>query len=176
MNQDKLKKLDIIPFRYDKIIKIVLIGDSKVGKTSFLRNYLDNKLSKEHSPTVGSETKSFCCSYEDRNIKFQICDMAGIEKYKPSPITFYKGINGAIIMFDVNNVDSFINLEHWLNEINKYKMQEIPIILVGNKIDIIEHKITNKIGNEFAENLGLKYISISVKDNYNLDKIFELFL
>jgi small GTP-binding protein len=173
---NKIIKLDTAPQRYDKILKIALVGDSKVGKTSFLKKFLDNKFSDDYNSTVGSETKNFCCSYKNKNIKFQICDIAGIEKYKPSLTTFYKGINGVIIMFDVNNIDSFINIEYWFKEVNKYKMQDVPIVFVGNKSDIIDNIISDDIGNELTESLGFPYIKISVKNNLNLDTVFEHFL
>lgn len=176
MKRDKIIKLDITPQHYDKILKIALIGDPKVGKTIFLKKYLEDIFDDDYNSTVGSDTKNFCCLYKDKNIKFQICDIAGKEKYKPSLSTFYKGINGIIVMFDVNDINSFLNIEYWFKEANKYKMQDVPIIFVGNKSDIANNKITEEIANEFAENLNCYYTKISVKKNENLDSVFEFFL
>jgi small GTP-binding protein len=176
MNRDKIVKLDIAPQRYDKILKIALIGDPNVGKTSFLKKFIDKEFFDDYKPTIGSDTQNFCCSHNNKNIKFQICDMAGVEKYKPSLQTFYKGISGVIIMFDINNIDSFINIEYWFKEVSKYKMQNVPIIFIANKSDIIDGKITDEICNDLVENLGCPYIKISVKNNINLDAVFEYFL
>lgn len=173
---NSFKKLDITPPKFDKILKIALVGDTKTGKSTLLKKYLENIFIEEYNPTVGFDNKSFCCSYQNKDIKFQICDIAGKEKFKPSLTTFYKGINGAIILFDVNDIDSFLNLDYWIKEINKYKMDDIPIVLVGNKIDLPSNKITNQIMIEYTENINCKFILTSIKENNDLDKIFELFI
>jgi small GTP-binding protein len=169
-----LKKINNPPPKFDKVLKVVLVGEDNVGKSSFLDKYLHNKFTDDYNSTVGSETKILCCSYQDTTVKFQICDIAGQEKYKPSLNTFYKGMSGAIIMFSLEDIDSFLSVKSWFKEIDKYKMKDIPIVIVGNKSDSPDLKIKEELLREFAEEYECKFTTISVKNEKNLNRVFEL--
>jgi Ras-related protein Rab-1A len=165
--------------KYDLIGKIIIIGDKNVGKTSFLKKYLLDQYDNNYISTIGPDVKNFAISNNKNTIKLQVWDTPGDNKYRKCISNFYKGIMGIIIMFDITDFDSFINIRSWVEEINKYKYDNINIILVGNKIDKDDkfHEIKDNIALSLAEELECPYIKISVKNNFNLDRVFsELFI
>jgi small GTP-binding protein len=175
---EKVKKLDCVPEKYEKILKIVLIGDKGVGKTSFLKKYTDGIFNEKYEQTVGSEMKICYYSYNNKIIKIHFCDIAGHEKYRSLINTHCKNMSYIIVLFDVCNEDSFINIRDWMKDIEKYKKENTQMILVGNKSD--QHtdlqKINDDLGYALADELGCQYIKASAKNNINVDKVFELFI
>ena len=118
---------------YDLIFKLVLIGDSGVGKTNILSRYIKNEFSIATKSTVGVEFGSKIIKKEDKTIKLQIWDTAGQERYKSITKSYYKGAKGAFIVYDITNEDSFNNVESWMNEVTKKGKTDMQFLLVGNK-------------------------------------------
>lgn len=138
---------------YDMIFKIILIGDSGVGKTNFLLRYIKNEFKQDSKCTVGVEfgTKSF--EIEDDKIKAQIWDTAGQERYKSITKAYYKGAKGAIVLYDITRKTSFESAESWISSLRTFGDPDINILLIGNKSDLKDmRQVEINEGNEKAMN------------------------
>jgi small GTP-binding protein len=125
---------------YDMIYKVVLIGDSGVGKSNLLSRYTKNEFTQNTKTTVGVEfgTKKFVI--DNSKIKAQIWDTAGQERYKSITSCYYKGAKGAIVVYDITKKESFVNVDKWLQEFKKNADSDACYILVGNKCDLINDR------------------------------------
>ena len=153
----------------DLYIKIILLGDSYVGKTSLLLKYTDDYFSETSTATIGVEFKEKIITFNNRNIRLQIWDTSGQERYRSIAQNFYRGSDGILLVFDVTNKESFENIKFWLND----PQVDAKKILIGNKIDLEEHRVISK---EKMEKLGEKYnlnsFETSAKTGENVDTIF----
>ena len=121
---------------YKKLFKIILIGDSGVGKTNMLSRYINNKFSENTKSTVGVELGYKIEEINNMKIKIQIWDTAGQERYKSITKTYYKGAKGALIIYDITRKESFINVDKWVADLKEYGEHDVCILLVGNKCDL----------------------------------------
>jgi small GTP-binding protein len=138
---------------YDIIVKIVLIGDSGVGKSNILLRYLRNEFHWDSKATVGVEFGSKKFKLENHNIKAQIWDTAGQERYRSITNAYYKGSKGALVVYDISRKSTFENVDKWIFDLKKNADPEVMIILVGNKSDKEnEREVTIKEGEEKAKN------------------------
>jgi small GTP-binding protein len=175
------KKIDTTPKNYDLIAKFILIGNKQVGKSSFLQKYTTGEYSETYSPTIGSNIEN-CFLFNENTkkiIKLQIWDISGQDKYRTNINNFYKGTIGIIIMFDITNEDTFIDIRSWMEEINKYRQDDnVNIILVGNKSDSpnMSIQIKDSLAFSLATELKCDYIKISVKNDDNIDNVFSTLL
>lgn len=160
---------------YDYLFKISIIGDSSVGKSSLLLKYSDDVFIEYFSSTIGVDFRSKIIEIDDKKIKLQIWDTTGNERFRPM-LNFYLGeSNGIIIMFDITNKTSFNNITSWLRDIDYDKSPYIPVLIVGNKIDIeTERVISYEEALDFSNQHNIEYIEISVKENQNVDTVFNL--
>ena len=159
---------------YDMIFKIVLIGDTSVGKTNILSKYLTNEFDPDSKATVGVEfgTKDF--KIENNIVKVQIWDTAGQERYRSITNAYYKGAKGSLLVYDITNPKSFENLDKWLSDLKTNGEEKISIILLGNKTDLEEErKITTEQGKEKAEFYKLAFIETSALNGNNIEKAFN---
>lgn len=156
-------------------IKVVLLGDSGVGKTSIAQRFVSNKFDPSSRPTrvAGLVTKSLEIPEMNKTVRFQIWDTAGQEKYQSMVSTYYKDAAAAILVFDLTNLSTFQNLEKWLKELKDKGPANILTVLVANKSDLV---MKQKVELEDAENLAEKYRSplliVSAKDNMHIQDIF----
>lgn len=139
---------------YDMIFKIVLIGDSYVGKTNILSRYLQNEFSQDSKATVGVEFGSKNFNIEGNNVKAQIWDTAGQERYQAITNAYYKGAKGAFIVYDITRKTSFNSIDKWVTNIKANGHPNLSIILVGNKCDLESNREVSK---EEAEQLAKSY-------------------
>ncbi len=130
--------------KYLAILKLIVVGDSNVGKTNIISKYISSEFNKDHISTVGISMKTQAYYIDNIKVKEHIWDTVGSEKYKSVTGVYYKGAHGALIVFDITNKESFNNIEYWIESIQE-QSKDIEIIIVGNKIDN-EHKreITKK--------------------------------
>lgn len=141
---------------FDMVVKIVLIGDSAVGKSNILNRYTKDKFTLNSKSTVGVEFGAKCVTLKDQTIKAQIWDTAGQERYKSVTNAYFKNAKGAFITYDITNKQSFENVESWLTELKSKADQDVVIFLVGNKIDLQEFRVVSeKEGREKAQRLGI---------------------
>ena len=144
-------------------IKLLLLGDSSVGKTSILNKYIANKFIENNIATLGVEYMDKTVDYNNFKIKLQIWDTSGEEKYRSITKSYYKNAEGLLVIFDITNEESFNHVKNWINEA-KDNNSDIKIILVGNKIDFEnERKVAKERAIKFAENNNLQYFETSAK-------------
>ena len=162
MNSDK---------EYEYLIKILIVGDSTVGKTNFIKKYVENKFNESYFASTGIDLITTSIKIEGKSFKIQIWDTAGQEKYRAMTKNLYLKSQGIIILFDITNETSFINLKNWMSQIKESRGEDIPILLVGNKIDLEDNRVINKErAMEYANNENIEYIEVSSKTGENINK------
>ena len=154
--------------------KIILIGDSSVGKTNFLTQYVNNKFTENYDSTVGIEFKDKLINLNnEKNIRLQIWDTSGQEKFKALTKNYFRGCYAALFIFDVTNKNSFDNIQNWIKLYEEIGNKDSEKILIGNKIDLKNKVVEKEKVKQFTENNNLKYFETSVKENQNINSIFE---
>lgn len=161
---------------YHLIFKVLLLGDTNVGKSSFVMRTIHNKFSNDFNPTIGVDFCSKVFRYNNMNIKLQIWDTAGQERFKSIVRAFYKGGDLAIMCFDIGCSQSFKNMNTWLNDLKVECNDQIAVILLGMKSDLADKRqVTTHEAQVFAGEIGAKYIEISCKEQ-NAEQIEREFL
>ena len=157
------------------LYKILLLGDSSVGKTCFLMRYTDNTFQEIHMSTIGLDYRLKSMTLKSgKNVKVQIWDTAGQDRFRAITKNYYKGAHGIILIYDVTNQLSFDNVSNWINQIKEEASDKVTIFLVGNKIDDVENrKIQTESGKNLAENFQLQFYETSAKTGENVEKTFQ---
>ncbi len=162
------------PNGYDMIFKIVLIGDTSVGKTNILSKYLTDEFDPESKATVGVEfgTKNF--KIENNIVKVQIWDTAGQERYRSITNAYYKGAKGALLVYDITNKKSFDNLDRWISDLKINGDEKISIVLLGNKSDLESQRVISmEEGKNKAELFKFAFMETSALNGSNIEKAFD---
>jgi len=159
---------------YDLSFKIIVVGDSGVGKSCLTLKGTKNHFEECYSPTVGFEFFTFNIRINDKNIKLQIWDTCGQEAYRSLITSFYRNSSLAVIVYSIDNRISYDNIESWLNEIKSQANPEIKIFLIGNKTDLEDQRtITKEEAKIFGENHKFNYfIETSAKTGFNAQNVF----
>jgi Ras-related protein Rab-11A len=159
---------------YDYIYKIVLVGDSGVGKTNLLLRYLKNKFDQNSKATVGVEFGSKNITIDNSIVKAQVWDTAGQERYRSITSAYYKGSHGALVVYDVTKIESFNNIDKWISDLRNNTNEKLVIMLIGNKIDLDkERTVKTEEGQEKSNENEVAYIETSALDSRNVEKAFE---
>uniref|UniRef100_A0A8C4QTF2 small monomeric GTPase n=1 Tax=Eptatretus burgeri TaxID=7764 RepID=A0A8C4QTF2_EPTBU len=159
---------------YDNMFKLLIIGNSAVGKTSFLFRYSEDTFTPAFVSTVGIDFKVKTVERNKKKIKLQIWDTAGQERYRTITTAYYRGAMGFVLMYDITNEDSFNAVQDWATQIQTYSWDNAQVILVGNKCEMENERIVSEErGRELAEQLGFEFFEASAKDNVNVKKAFE---
>jgi len=157
--------------QYDQSYKIILIGDSSVGKTALTKKAVRNEFEEYYQATVGFEFLVFNLEINSKIIKLQIWDTCGQELYRSLITNFYRNSSLAIFVYDVNKKDSFNNIKSWLDELKKNGSTDLKMFLVGNKIDL-EREVNKEEAEKFAEKNGIDlYMETSAKTGENAQKL-----
>ena len=174
---------------YDYLFKLLLIGNSSVGKSSLLFRFVENVWDDSFVPTIGVDFVSLITFYtfyffnqklktlevNGKKVKLQIWDTAGQERFKNINASYYRGGNGVLVVYDITDRESFENLNSWLIEIEKNANKNVYKLLIGNKCDLEEsRKVTYQEGKDFAESNGMKFIETSAKTASKVQEAFEL--
>ena len=158
---------------YDYIFKVLLLGNSDVGKSSLLLRFAESVWNDSFVPTIGVDFKVKTVEIGDKKVKMQIWDTAGQERFRNVVSTYFRGSNGILLIYDITNKDSFKNLESWLIEIEKNASENVLKILIGNKCDLeSERGITKEEGQAFANRNGMQFIETSAKMDTNVSEAF----
>ena len=159
---------------YEFIFKVLLIGNSNVGKSSLFLKFVDDIWNDTFVPTIGVDFKIKTFEIDTKKIKMQIWDTAGQERFKNIIASYYRGAHGILLLYDVTDKDSFKNLSNWLIEIEKNSSKNVIKVLIGNKTDLEDKRVISKNqGKDFADTYGLKFVETSVKKNINVKEAFE---
>ena len=159
------------------ILKIIILGDMMVGKTTFLLKYIDNFAPKLYISTMGIDYKIKKIKYKDIDVLLQIWDTAGQERYKVITKSFVKGADAIIYMYDITNKESFINIKKWIEDTDEYSFNAKKII-IGNKIDMEEKReVTDEMKDNLINEMNIEIMEISAKnENNNINEVFDVLL
>ncbi|XP_071736158.1 ras-related protein RABA1f-like [Rutidosis leptorrhynchoides] len=158
---------------YDYLFKVVLIGDSGVGKTNLLSRFSKNEFSLESKSTIGVEFATRSINVDDKIIKAQIWDTAGQERYRAITSAYYRGAVGALIVYDITRNVTFENVERWLKELRDHTDQNIVIMLVGNKADLRHLRaVQMDDAKAFAEKENNFFMETSALEALNVENAF----
>ncbi|KAL8160755.1 hypothetical protein V2J09_002292 [Rumex salicifolius] len=182
---------------YDYLFKLLLIGDSAVGKSCLLLRFADDSYVDSYISTIGVDFKIRTVEQDGKTVKLQIWDTAGQERFRTITSSYYRGAHGIIttllrgrakvlsvelktlryfhvqIVYDVTEMESFNNVKQWLNEIDRYANDSVCKLLVGNKCDLVENKVVStETAKAFADELGIPFLETSAKDAINVEQAF----
>jgi len=158
---------------YDYLFKLVLIGDSGVGKSCLLLRFADDQFTDSYISTIGVDFRFRTITVEDKTVKLQIWDTAGQERFRTITSAYYRGADGIIMVYDVTSAESFDHVEEWLTEVDRYANEGTSKLLVGNKADLIEEKVVpEESAEEFANKIGISFLETSAKTATNVDTAF----
>ena len=157
------------------VFKILLLGDSEVGKSCFLMRYSDNVFVENYITTIGLDYKLKSVKLDSgKTIKVQLWDTAGQDKYRTIAKNYFKGSHGILLLYDVTKQSSFQNIRDWIQDIREEVSQKAIIFLIGNKIDLVDkRKISKEKGIELAEEYKLPFFEASAKSGENVDEVFK---
>ena len=157
-------------------LRIILVGDSNVGKTSLINRFMGNDFQENYQCTINVDFKIKTITFSSSiAAELKIWDTCGQERFKSLTSKYFKDAHGVVLVFDVSDLSTFKNLSFWLKEIKNNSNSNIKpeIILVANKIDLEDRKVTNETGKEFANKNKIMYVETSAKNGLNIDSPFE---
>lgn len=159
---------------YDYLFKVVLIGDSGVGKSNLLSRFTRNEFSLESKSTIGVEFATRTINVDNKMIKAQIWDTAGQERYRAITSAYYRGAVGALLVYDITRHVTFENVERWLKELKDHTDTNIVVMLVGNKADLRHLRaVPTEDGQSFAERESLYFMETSALESTNVEHAFQ---
>ncbi|CAK9217752.1 unnamed protein product [Sphagnum jensenii] len=162
---------------YDYLFKVVLIGDSGVGKSNLLSRFTRNEFCLESKSTIGVEFATRSIQVDGKTIKAQIWDTAGQERYRAITSAYYRGAVGALLVYDITKHVTYENVERWLKELRDHADSNIVIMLVGNKSDLKHLRgVSTEDAQAFSEKEGLSFIETSALEATNVEKAFQRIL
>lgn len=158
-------------------VKVVIVGDSGVGKSKLLMRYVHNEFTTDSKATVGVELSTKTYKVNNHIIKIHLWDTAGQERYKSITSAYYKGAKGAMVVYDITKLETFNHLEKWMKEIRELSDKKINLIMCGNKSDRKEERaIDTDKAREKAEEFGIPYMETSALDSSNVEEAFRMLL
>lgn len=158
---------------YDYLYKLLLIGDSGVGKSCLLLRFADDTYTESYISTIGVDFKIRTIELDGKVVKLQIWDTAGQERFRTITSSYYRGAHGIIIVYDVSDLESFNNVKQWLQEIERYAVDNVNKLLVGNKCDMASKKVVSyKTGKDLADNFNMPFIETSAKNAHHVEEAF----
>ncbi|KAK0135224.1 Ras-related protein Rab-3D [Merluccius polli] len=159
---------------FDYMFKLLIIGNSSVGKTSFLFRYADNSFTSAFVSTVGIDFKVKTIYRNDKRVKLQIWDTAGQERYRTITTAYYRGAMGFLLMYDITSQESFSAVQDWATQVKTYSWDNAQVVLVGNKLDLEEDRQVPTVeAQRLATELGFQFFEASAKDNVNVKEVFD---
>ena len=169
------KEKSYLSKHYDDLFKLVIIGDSGVGKSCILLRFADDTFTENYYSTIGVDFRFKCVDIGERKCKLQIWDTAGQERFKTVTSAYYRGADGIIIVFDQTDKESFNNVQNWIDDISKYSTEEPSKIIIANKEDISDERKSVKMEDiaELEKKTGLEVIKTSAKTGENIDYAFK---
>jgi len=159
--------------KVDLVIKILMIGDSNVGKSCLLLRYCDNHFSQTFITTIGIDFKIKMIDLNNKKIKMQIWDTAGQERFRTITSSYFRGGQAACITYDVTNKESFEHVKLWVDELHRNN-SKVDVFLIANKVDLIRDRVISKEeGEKLAKKYNMIYFECSAKSGFNVDEMFR---
>jgi len=159
---------------YDHLFKIILAGDSGVGKSNLLSRYVHGEFNLESRSTIGVEFATRIVTVGDKRIKAQVWDTAGQSRYRAISAAFYRGAVGALLLYDVSKLSSFTNIKTWVEELREHASPQIIAMLIGNKTDLNALRVVPAaVAAAFATENGMMYMETSALDTSNVESAFQ---
>lgn len=159
---------------YNYLFKYIIIGDSSVGKSNILMRYSENQFTEEHQATLGAEFGAKNIEFNKLVYRLQIWDTAGQENFRSITRAYYKNSVCAIVVYDITNRQSFMNVQDWIDDVRSQSPKTVFIVLVGNKIDLEDkRKVTFNEGSKFASKNGLMFMEASAKTGKGIEDVFK---
>ena len=157
---------------YDRLVKVVIIGDSGVGKSAFFKRYIDGDFVESYIATIGLDFSIKNTTWQDKKIKIQIWDTAGQERFRSIINSYYRGAHCILVMFDLTSQSSFDSIKNWMSEVQKFSNHSV--ILIGTKKDLCNNRIINADQiNAICREYNMPYFETSAKTGENIDSIFD---
>ena len=158
-------------------IKLVLLGEAAVGKSSIVLRFVSDDFSENKEPTIGAAFLTQRVNINDHTVKFEIWDTAGQERFASLAPMYYRNAQAALVVYDVTKPQSFIKARHWVKELHEQASKNIIIALVGNKVDVVEEneeerKVAREEAEKLAEEEGLLFFETSAKTGANINEVF----
>ncbi|XP_031720844.1 ras-related protein Rab-8A-like [Anarrhichthys ocellatus] len=158
---------------YDYLFKLLLIGDSGVGKTCVLFRFSEDAFNSTFTATLGVDFKIRTIELDGKKIKLQIWDTAGQERFQTITTAYYRGATGIMLVYDIANEDSFENIKNWIRNIEEHASSDVEKMVLGNKCEINDKRQVSKDrGEKLALEYGIKFMEISAKANINVENAF----
>jgi Ras-related protein Rab-1A len=159
---------------YDYLFKIIIVGDTGVGKSCVLLRFVDEAFTDSYISTIGVDFKIKTIELDGKTIKLQLWDTAGQERFRTITSSYYRGTNGVVLVYDVTDITSFNSIKQWLSEVERYASPNTLKLLIGNKSDL-NHKrvIPYEQGLAYAKDLDIPFIETSAKNNNGIKEAFE---
>ncbi|KAJ1484727.1 ras family-domain-containing protein [Baffinella frigidus] len=158
---------------YDYLVKLLLIGDSGVGKSCLLLRFSDDSFTTSFITTIGIDFKIRTIEQEGKRLKLQIWDTAGQERFRTITTAYYRGAMGILLVYDVTDEQSFNNIRNWMRQIQQHASDTVNKVLIGNKCDMLDKKVIDTArGQALADEYGIKFYETSAKNNIDVDKAF----
>uniref|UniRef100_A0A5B6ZR31 Putative ras-related protein Rab11D-like n=1 Tax=Davidia involucrata TaxID=16924 RepID=A0A5B6ZR31_DAVIN len=159
--------------KIDYVFKVVLIGDSAVGKSQILARFARNEFSLDSKATIGVEFQTRTLVIQHKSVKAQIWDTAGQERYRAVTSAYYRGAVGAMLVYDITKRQTFDHIPRWLEELRGHADKNIVIILIGNKTDLEDQRVVpTEDAKEFSQKEGLFFLETSALESTNVETAF----
>lgn len=160
---------------YDYLIKLLLIGDSGVGKSCLLLRFSDDSFTPSFITTIGIDFKIRTIELDGKKIKLQIWDTAGQERFRTITTAYYRGAMGILMVYDVTDEKSFVNIRNWMRNIEQHASEDVNKLLVGNKCDLNEKRMVEfDRGKALADECKIEFVETSAKTSSNVDTAFVI--
>lgn len=157
---------------HDFMFKLLIVGESGVGKTCILLRFAEDLFEENFLTTIGVDFKVKQITVDDKQIKLQIWDSAGQERFKNITMSYYRNCSGIIIVYDVTNHNSFEKVGEWIEEVRRY-VPTVPLMIIGNKCDMEDKRqVSTEEGRELAAKYNLIFLETSAKNNTNIENTF----
>ncbi|VDL95672.1 unnamed protein product [Schistocephalus solidus] len=157
----------------DYLFKLLLIGDSGVGKSCLLLRFADDTYTETYISTIGVDFKIRTIELDGKVVKLQIWDTAGQERFRTITSSYYRGAHGIILVYDITDAESFANVKMWLSEVERYASASVSRLLVGNKADLsTKRAVQTSDAQALADSLGIPFLETSAKNATNVEEAF----
>lgn len=158
---------------YDYLFKIILIGDSGVGKTSILARFVGEEVVKSHISTIGIDFKMKCLSVDGKQVKIQVWDTAGQERYETITTQYYRRAQGIVLAYDITRKESFNSIRKWLRYVEEFAERDVKLTLIGNKSDLSEQRrVTVEEAEALAQEFNIPWFETSAYTGDHVDDTF----